>query len=198
MPDLDDEDERPQTAAEGGHRGPRLLPLILIFLLLIVAGGGFLAFRYVPAVRTAAQKLPVIGPLLGGVVEPPVDPLVADKLQLEQEKAATKALQDELAKLQADLQAKEAELTEREVAAQRLMAEAQAVKDEYLGKTATLDQQVKLYVAMKPDKAAAVMNELPDSDVARILARMDSATAAKILAYLQPARAAKILTLMGS
>lgn len=195
MPDWPDAEG---ADAPSEDRRPRLLPLILVFLFLLVSAGGYAAFRFVPAVRTAVQQLPFIGPLVGGVKEAPADPLVSEKLQLEQDKAALKALQEQLMKLQTDLQAKEAELAQREADAQKLMADAQALKAEYEGKKAALDQQVKLYTAMKPDKAAAVMNELPDETVARILAKMDSATAAKILAYLQPARAARIITLMGS
>lgn len=199
MPDLEDEEEQVEKPSSDGPRPARLLPLILIFLLLIVLGGGYAAIRFVPSVRQAVQKLPVIGRLAGSsVTETPVDPLVSEKLQLEQEKAATQQLQDQLTKLQADLQAKEAELAQRETAAQQLMTDATALKTQYEAKLATLDQQVKLYTAMKADKAAAVMNELPDEDVARILAKMDTATAAKILAYLQPARVARILSLMGS
>jgi flagellar motility protein MotE (MotC chaperone) len=179
-----------------------MVSLILVFVLLLVAGGAYLGNRFVPAVHTAFTKLPVVGPLLTRVtpttVDGPVDPLKAEKLQIQQETAKLATLQAELTKLQTDLNAKEADIIQREAAAQTLMDDAQALKTEYEGRTAALDQQVKLYAAMKPDKAAAVMNELSDAEVAAVLRKLDTALAAKIIAYLQPARAARIISLLGN
>lgn len=182
---------------ERHSRRPMLLPIILILLVLVVGGGGYLAFRFVPSVREAVLKLPVVGPMLGGAATS-VDPLRAEQLQLEQDRTALQALQTQLTDLQSQLTAKETELAAREAAAQQLMTDAAALKAESEGKLATIDQQVKLYSAMKPDKAAAVMSELADAAVARVLVKMDSSAAARILSCMQAARAARVISLMGS
>lgn len=54
----------------------------------------------------------------------------------------------------------------------------------------------KLYGSMKPEEAAAVLNNLEDEQVVMILARMDEESAGRVLASLEPRRAARLTQAM--
>jgi flagellar motility protein MotE (MotC chaperone) len=57
------------------------------------------------------------------------------------------------------------------------------------------EEQAKVYTAMTPDSAAAILSQLPESQVANILAHIDVDSRAAILSKMDPKEAAKVISM---
>jgi flagellar motility protein MotE (MotC chaperone) len=177
---------------------PRLLPVTIAVMALV------LAVRSVALVRAAAPA------------EPPAPPAAAPPAQVTPPRPAPaaapappiseseRALLLSLRRRRAELDARDAALTQRESVLAAAEARLSARLDELTSlqkRLEALDAQrrerdeanwrglVKLYESMKPRDAGAIFNDLDLPVLLPILDRMKEAKAAAILAAMQPERA---------
>lgn len=171
----------------------RLLPLL---------GGAFLMLGAVQVagmvdLSTARAAAPGEGGLLAGCTDIPEAVALADLL---------KARGDGIARYQAELERKRAEIALAEGTLTSRLRQLKALQNG-IGERQTdarravgddIDRLVGVYDAMKPREAAAVLANLPPEFAAEILMRVDPATGASILAAVDPPQAAILTTHLGA
>lgn len=115
-------------------------------------------------------------------------------------KTQTAAEQKKLASLQRSINSKNSEISQLKgqistLQKQMKTKKTQTASKQKAGNFANVSQ---MYENMDPQKAAAILSQMKDSEVVQILSQMQADTSAQILASMQPQKAAKLTTLLAA
>jgi len=179
-----------------------ILPLLFTALLsgIILQ---FLGFDITGKIASAAREIPVVNSLFPeeeGAKDGNQTAAPDTNQQLQETQDKAQALEKTKTQLENDLIKKNAEI-------EKLKKQNEAMKKEEATKNATgsgstqeqaqvdpLLQKAKVYVEMSPAKAAAIMSQLPVTEVKQILTKMSADQQAAILEKMEPAIASKVLS----
>lgn len=157
------------------RRSRGLAPVMLAGAILLSTAAAVAYFVPIPGVTYAAPVTSTSNKPTS-TTQPEADP--------ELERATA------LAKLEADLQAREATVKEKETQVADLMKDLTAQK----GEADAVRKAAALYQAMPPYTAAPLMQALDPAVAVQILRLLDEDQAAGILAYMDPAKGAKLMS----
>lgn len=175
---------------------------IMIFLVLIILGGGFyilLALEVIPQ-PAFISSIPVIGSHLGADPETDAEPV--EKQTTPKETAdndSKKEKEVEELKLKLDALQKKLEQSEKTEALQQKKIEELSAENDRLkstemeaGQSEASKDLAEYYAEMKTKDAAAILACLRDEEFISIIQYMPKDTAAEILQNLETTRAAEI------
>lgn len=181
-----------------------MIPLVLLVLFF---GSAVAAYKFYPPAKnligSVSHKIPLfkgLFPSLGADTnaseaggspeagEAPAEPMKTLDAQRKLMADAETALSERESRLKSERESLDKIKNELDARAKELESE-KALLD---GKLASFSQLARIYTAMKPIQAAAILSNMDETTTAVILSRMDEAQAAKILAGMDPAKAAKL------
>lgn len=186
----------PQTQARPAAKAPPAKPqkknrtlstLLILFLLISILGAGFATgvFLNIIDIQKLGQTYKLYDyPLIGKYFTKPqvnFETIPLDE-QAPQALPATDASAPVLTAPPPAAEKKEAEKVDLE----------REIKIKQQEEQKRISKLARLYGAMKPDEAVAIMNQLDDDMVLAIFSRMEEEQVAKILALLDAKRAARL------
>lgn len=165
------------------------IPVVFTLLLCAIVLS-FLGLNVVEKGKEFAANIPVLSSYVQDEEELDYEAIIAD---LE---AAVAEKEKELERLERELEAKEEELSELELENERLEQQLELEGERAEGAREELAEAAKMYEAMSPKSAAAILAELDDEEAIRQLRHVSVETRARILAKMDSEKAARLMTLL--
>ncbi|KNZ70883.1 MgtE integral membrane protein [Thermincola ferriacetica] len=199
------------------HSKPfRILKKILLILFLLALIFGFIAavlwaldFTGVLNVQKMGQKIPVVGKYIAddNNKQSEKSPLQLENEQLRMENRQLKEqldrqkrqLSGEIEDIKHKLavaEEKNKKLAKDKQSLQNTVDSLQEWKSQQEGQTLSYESLGRYYAEMKPDKAAQIMNNLPDDVTIGILLNLEDEQVTAILSAMDPKKAASIVDQM--
>jgi flagellar protein FlbB len=168
--------------------------LLIVLILLIIAAVGFALGIYLKVIDTDAlvtkwklNEYPVVGQYFP---QPTTnfEPVELDQQSVGQVPANTATVPSVVSQVPLTPVVEKPKIDDSELLKQEKLKQLENAKR--ISKTA------RLYGAMKPDEAVAILNKLDDNTVIDILSKMEEEQVSKIMAALDPGRSADLTQAM--